>query len=203
MLFAGFQVAQGNMTLWEATAAGAAGNLLGSWLAYWAGKYGGRVAIEHYGKYILLSQKKLDIAEKWWDKYGDPAVFFSRLLPIVRTFISLPAGIARMRLSHFSAYTLAGSIPWSLMLAFIGVKVGENWESIYEKLHLLDYPVLGGIVLVIAYALWRRRHGRRQRLSQGGSSQESPPPEGLPQEDFSQKASSQGGGSASPLPEKD
>ncbi len=160
MLLGGFQVAQGKMTLLEVTAAGVAGNMAGSWLAYAAGRYGGRSALERYGKYILLSSDKLDMADKWWARYGSPAVFFSRMLPVIRTFISLPAGIGRMPFARFSAYTLAGSIPWSLMLAFVGYKVGENWQSIYDKLHLLDYPVLAAVVLAVFYAIWRRR--RRQ-----------------------------------------
>jgi membrane protein DedA with SNARE-associated domain len=168
MLYAGALVARGDMTLLEATAAGALGNLVGSWLAYWAGKYGGRPALEKYGKYILITPKKLDMADHWWERYGDPAVFFSRMLPIIRTFISLPAGISRMRFGRFTAYTLLGSIPWSLLLAYLGVKFAENYEEVIRpKLHIISYIVLAGLAVVAILLLVRWRRRRRTTLAPG------------------------------------
>ncbi|HDY69821.1 MAG TPA: DedA family protein [Actinobacteria bacterium] len=164
MLYAGALVARGNMTLLEATAAGAMGNLVGSWLAYGAGMYGGRPMLEKYGKYILITRKKLDLADRWWQRYGDAAVFFSRLLPIIRTFISLPAGISRMRFGRFTLYTLLGSIPWSLMLAWLGVKFAQNYEEVIRpKLSLITYAVAMLMVFSAIYLVWRWR--RRKKLS--------------------------------------
>ena len=164
MLYAGALVARGNMTLLEATAAGAMGNLVGSWLAYGAGMYGGRPMLEKYGKYILITRKKLDLADRWWQRYGDAAVFFSRLLPIIRTFISLPAGISRMRFGRFTLYTLLGSIPWSLMLAWLGVKFAQNYEEVIRpKLSLITYAVAMLMVFSAINLVWRWR--RRKKLS--------------------------------------
>ena len=169
MLYAGALVARGNMTLLEATAAGAMGNLMGSWLAYGAGMYGGRPMLEKYGKYILITRKKLDLADRWWLRYGDAAVFFSRLLPIIRTFISLPAGISRMRFGRFTLYTLLGSIPWSFMLAWLGVKFAENYEEVIRpKLSLITYTVAMLMVFTAIYMVWRWRR-RRKKLAAAGS----------------------------------
>ena len=116
MLFAGFAVASGKMSFFAAVAVGVAGNVVGSWISYAVGLYGGRPFVDRYGKYVLLSHHKLDVAERWFTRYGPPAIFFSRMLPIVRTFISLPAGAARMNVPKFSAYTIAGCIPWVILL---------------------------------------------------------------------------------------
>lgn len=161
MLYAGAMVARGDMTLLEATAAGALGNLAGSWIAYWAGMYGGRPMLERYGKYLLITHKKLDMADHWWNRYGDAAVFFARLLPIIRTFISLPAGISRMKFGRFTFYTLLGSIPWSLMLAYLGVKFAENYEEVIRpKLHIITYTVVVISVIVVAVLIWKWRRNR-------------------------------------------
>jgi membrane protein DedA with SNARE-associated domain len=158
MLYAGAMVAHGNMTLLEVTAAGALGNLAGSWLAYWAGAYGGRPLLEKYGRYILVTKKKLDMADRWWQRYGDVTVFFSRMLPIIRTFISLPAGISRMRFGRFTLYTLLGSIPWSLMLAWLGVKFAENYEEVIRpKLSIITYSVAALLAVAAVYLVWRWR----------------------------------------------
>ncbi len=158
MLFAGFAVSKGDMSLAGAVSVGVAGNLFGSWLAYWVGLYGGRPFIDRYGKYVLLRHHHLDIAEHWFARYGAIAVFFSRVLPIVRTFISLPAGMARMPFWKFTLYTAAGSVPWVLMLGYVGVKVGDHWEKIQARLHYLDYTVVAAILLLIVW--WAVRRGR-------------------------------------------
>jgi len=160
MPFAGFVVSEGKMSLFAIVAAGVAGNIVGSWIAYWIGLYGGRPFVDKYGKYVLLRHHHLEIAERWFDRWGAPTVFFSRMLPIVRTFISLPAGMARMPFWKFTLYTALGCIPWVFMLGYLGVKMGDNWERIRTYLHYLDYAVVAGaIVIVIWWIVKRRRRG--------------------------------------------
>jgi membrane protein DedA with SNARE-associated domain len=159
MLFAGFAVSEGDMSFVGAVAAGVAGNVVGSWLAYWVGLYGGRPFIDRWGKYVLLRHHHLELAERWFDRWGAPTVFFSRMLPIVRTFISLPAGMARMPFWKFTLYTLLGCIPWVIFLTWLGVQAGDNWEEIRAQLKWLDYVVaaaiLGGIVWLVVRRLRR------------------------------------------------
>jgi len=157
MPFAGFVVSEGKMSLFAIVAAGVAGNLVGSWIAYWIGLYGGRPFIDKYGKYVLLRHHHLDLAESWFDRWGAPTVFFSRCLPIVRTFISLPAGMARMPFWKFTLYTTLGCVPWVFMLGYVGVKLGEHWERIRTYLHYLDYAVVAAIVVAIVWWVVKRR----------------------------------------------
>jgi len=156
MLFAGFAVSKGEMTLFGIVAAGVLGNLVGSWIAYAVGYYG-RIDLLEKNKLIHISPKHLKWADDWFARYGNATVFFSRMLPIIRTFISLPAGVAKMPFWRFSAYTLLGSIPWVLMLAIVGEKVGDNWEDWRHKLGYLDYVVLAAIIAGIVYWLVKRR----------------------------------------------
>jgi membrane protein DedA with SNARE-associated domain len=158
MLFAGFSVSKGELTLVGIVAAGVLGNLVGSWIAYAVGYYG-RIDLLEKNKLIHISPKHLKWADDWFARYGNATVFFSRMLPIIRTFISLPAGVARMPFWRFSAYTLLGSIPWVLMLAIVGEKVGDNWEDWRHKLGYLDYLVLAAIVAGVVYLIVRRRRG--------------------------------------------
>ena len=158
MLFAGFSVSEGDLTLFGVVAAGVLGNLVGSWAAYAVGYYG-RLDLLEKNRFIHISPKHLRWADDWFERYGAATVFFSRMLPIVRTFISLPAGVAKMPFWRFSAYTLAGSIPWVLMLALIGQSVGDNWEQWRHKLGYLDYVVLAAIVGGAIYLLIKRRRG--------------------------------------------
>jgi membrane protein DedA with SNARE-associated domain len=158
MLFAGFSVSEGEMTLFGIVAAGVLGNLVGSWIAYAVG-YFGRIDLLEKNKLIHISPKHLKWADDWFARYGNATVFFSRMLPIIRTFISLPAGVARMPFWRFSAYTLLGSIPWVLMLAIVGEKVGDNWEDWRHKLGYLDYVVLLAIVVGVVYLIVKRRRG--------------------------------------------
>jgi membrane protein DedA with SNARE-associated domain len=160
MPFAGFAVTQGTMTLFGITVAGVLGNLVGSWIAYAIGLYGGRPFIDKYGKYVLLRHHHVELAERWFARYGPAAVFFSRMIPIVRTFISLPAGIARMPFWKFTVYTLLGCIPWVLMLGWAGTRLGENWEKIRPYLHLADYAVVAALVVVVIWAVVKWRRGR-------------------------------------------
>jgi membrane protein DedA with SNARE-associated domain len=142
--------------LWMAAFYGALGNLLGSWVAYWISYKGGRPLLEKYGKYVLVTQHEVDQAEEWFQKYGELAVLASRMLPVVRTFISVPAGIARMNFLKFSFYTFIGSYPWSLGLAYGGFKLGENWEDLRRVMRPFDFPIAGIILVVVAWFIYHR-----------------------------------------------
>src|SRR6476659_1758939 len=158
MLFAGFSVSKGELTLFGIVAAGVLGNLVGSWIAYAIGYYG-RIDLLEKNKLIHISPKHLKWADDWFARHGDATVFFSRMLPIVRTFISLPAGVAKMPFWRFTAYTLAGCVPWVLALALVGKSVGENWEEWRDHLHYLDYLVVVAVIAGIVYLVVRRRRG--------------------------------------------
>ncbi|MEP6954311.1 MAG: DedA family protein [Solirubrobacteraceae bacterium] len=160
MLFAGFNVSKGEYTLFEAVAVGSIANLVGSWVAYAVGYYGRVELLEKHGRKLHIKPSHLQWADRWFEKYGSAAVFFSRMLPIVRTFISLPAGVARMPFWRFSILTLAGCIPWIFALTFTGQQVGENWESWKASLHYVDYAVAALIVIGAAYLAVRWFRGR-------------------------------------------
>lgn len=154
MPFAGYVVWEGQMTLLGITIAGVLGNLAGSWISYFVGLKGGRPFLEKYGKYVLISHRKLDLAHAWFERYGHEAVFISRMLPIVRTFISLPAGIAEMDFKKFTIYTFLGCIPWVLFLGYVGIMLGPHWEQIRNYFHILDIFVGIGIVAVVVYIIY-------------------------------------------------
>ena len=162
MLFAGFNVHEGRYPLWAAVAVGSVANLVGSWVAYAVGYYGRIELLEKHGKVLHIKPAQLAWADRWFERYGAPAVFFSRMLPIIRTFISLPAGVARMPFWKFSVLTLAGCVPWIFMLAFVGQKAAENWTSWKDSLHYVDYTVAVLIVLGVVYLAvrWRRNRNR-------------------------------------------
>jgi membrane protein DedA with SNARE-associated domain len=158
MLFAGFKVDDGDLTLFGIVAAGVLGNVVGSWAGYAIGYYGREELLERH-KVFHVSPRPMKRVEGWFERYGAVTVFFTRMLPIVRTFISTPAGAAHMPFWRFTLYTAAGCIPWVLMLGFVGVKVGENWEDVRDKLHYLDYAVIAAIIGLVIYLLIRRRRG--------------------------------------------
>ncbi len=160
--FAGFLAYSGRFTLWGVALAGGVGSMLGSWLTYEIGRWGGRPLVEKYGKYILISRHDLDVADQFFAKHGDWSTFVGRLLPVVRTFISLPAGIARVPLKSFLAYSFIGSVIWTYVLAYIGFKLGENWESLRGYFHKFDYLIVGLIVIGIVWWIWR--HFRNARI---------------------------------------
>src|SRR5215203_2039314 len=166
MLFAGFNVSEGDLTLFGIVTAGVLGNVVGSWVA-WAAGYYGRMELLEKNRLIHINHKHLDWADRWFQKYGDATVFFTRMLPIIRTFISLPAGVARMPFWRFTVLTTLGCIPWVLMLTWIGMQVGENWESWKDSLHYVDYAVLAMIVLGLAYLVVRSRRRRGSRAAAG------------------------------------
>ena len=156
MPFSGYLVSTGEMNLWLVGLAGAVGCVLGSIVAYYAGAWGGRPFIEKYGKYILISYHDLDLADRWFQRHGDITIFVGRLLPVIRTFIAFPAGVARMNLWRFNLYTFAGSYIWSLGLAWIGMKLGEHWNTLGVYFHRFDAAI--GVILLIAVVWYVRRH---------------------------------------------
>jgi membrane protein DedA with SNARE-associated domain len=164
MLFAGFNVANGEYSLFAATAAGVLGNLVGSWIAYWIGYIGRVDVLEKHGRKLHIKKSHLEWADRWFERHGDATVFFARMLPIIRTFISLPAGVARMPFWRFTVLTLAGCIPWVLLLTLIGKAAGDNWEKWKDHLHYVDYAVLGAIVLGIVWLFVRNRRRRDPEL---------------------------------------
>jgi membrane protein DedA with SNARE-associated domain len=164
MPFSGYLVYTGRFNLWLVSFAGAFGCVVGSLVAYWVGMFGGRPLIEKYGKYVLISRHDLDLADRWFGRFGEAIVFASRLLPVIRTFIAFPAGVARMNLKKFVIYTFAGSLPWCLGLAYVGQKLGEQWNKdprLKTLFHRFDFAI--GILLVVAVALWVWRHIRHVR----------------------------------------
>jgi membrane protein DedA with SNARE-associated domain len=162
--FAGYLVSQGRMGFFGAVAAGVLGNLAGSWIAYLIGLWGGRELWFHYGRYVGVRRHHLILAEKWFDKYGEFTVFISRCLPVVRTFISFPAGTARMNFAKFTFYTFLGCVPWVFALTYLGYLLGENWEMIGDYLHYLDYAVTLGVLAGAVYLFLRWRSSGSSRF---------------------------------------
>jgi membrane protein DedA with SNARE-associated domain len=156
MPFSGYLVFLGKYSLWSVGLAGAIGCVVGSVPAYYLGMYGGRPLIEKYGKYILMSRHDLDMADRWFERHGEATVFFARLLPVIRTFIAFPAGVARMEMKRFIAYTFAGSLPWCLGLAYIGMVMGERWPVLREYFHKFD--LLIGAAIAAGIVWYVRRH---------------------------------------------
>ena len=167
MLFAGFAVADPSgshaghhLTLAGIVTAGVLGNLVGSWIAYAVGRAGRLELIERHGRWLHLKPQHIAWADRWFSRYGTPAIFFSRMLPIIRTFISLPAGVAKMPFWRFTLLTLAGCIPWVLALGLVGEAVGNEWKDIRKGFEYVDYAVVALVVIGIVYLLLRRRRAR-------------------------------------------
>ena len=161
MLFAGFNVALGHYSLLAATGAGVAGNVVGSWVAYAIGYYGRLELLERHGRKLHISPSRLALTDRWFARYGSAMVLVCRLLPVIRAFISLPAGAARMSFWRFTTLTAIGSIPWCLGLAYLGQQTRKDWTTWRDRLHYVDYVVLAAVVIGAVYLLlrWRRDRG--------------------------------------------
>ena len=155
--FAGYLVSAGRMTFTGAMIAGMVGGMAGSIFAYVVGATGGRKFVDRYGKYFLIRKEHVDLAQNWFDKYGIRAVFFSRMLPVVRTFISLPAGFARVKFAAFLFYTFAGSLPWTALILYAGLLLGDNWEYLLELGHKFSAAFIFVSVVIIAWLYFRKK----------------------------------------------
>lgn len=159
MPFAGYLVSKGELSLCGVALAGAVGCVLGSLVAYAVGAWGGRPLVERYGRYLLVSSRDLALADSWFVRYGDITIFIGRLLPVVRTFIAFPAGVARMALGKFVVYSFVGSLIWCWALAWIGARLGEHWDSLGTYFHRFDALILAVVVAAAAWWIWRHvRH---------------------------------------------
>jgi membrane protein DedA with SNARE-associated domain len=165
MLFGGalastaFAGAGNELDLVTVALVGTAGNVVGSWLAYWAGAVGGRPLIDRFGRYVLVLPHEVDRAQEWFERWGELAVFVSRLLPVIRTFISLPAGVARMPFWRFTVYTVLGCLPWTFALAWLGYVLGENWTEVEDILQPVAWAIA---VAVLAVVVWWVAHRYRK-----------------------------------------
>ncbi len=148
---------------------GAVGNVIGSVVAYEVGAWGGRPFLYRWGKYLLITPHDIERADRWFDRYGDRITFLSRLLPVVRTFISLPAGIARMKMWKFVLYCFLGAFPWSTGLAYGGYLLGQHWDKIREAIRPFDYPIVAVFLLLVAFYVWRRLRALRSTPKAGVS----------------------------------
>ena len=151
MPFSGYLVFRGELSLWGVTLAGAVGCVLGSLVAYAVGAWGGRRLVQRYGRYVLISQRDLALADRWFERHGDITILVGRLLPVVRTFIAFPAGVARMAMGKFLAYTFIGSFIWCWVLAWVGQRLGEHWDSLGSYFHRFDALIA---ILILAGAVW-------------------------------------------------
>src|SRR6266576_762879 len=168
MLFAGFNLSpqathQADYTLFTLTLVGVVANVVGSWIAYAIGYFGRIEVLEKHGRKLHIDKKHIDQADRWFARHGEATVFFSRMLPVIRTFISLPAGVARMPFWRFTLFTFLGCVPWVFLLAFVGKQAGDHWTSWKDSLHYVDYAVAALIVVGIVYLIVR---GRRRRAGE-------------------------------------
>ena len=161
MVFGGFLVSRGELDFFWVAMLGTIANVVGSWLAYWVGLRGGRPLLERFGKYIFLRPHELDRAEEWFERRGEMAVFVSRLLPVIRTFISLPAGVARMPFGKFTLYTFLGCLPWTFALTWGGYILGDNWETVLKYGEPVSWAIAIALAGLIAWWLVRRARAKK------------------------------------------
>ncbi len=166
MLFAGFAVADAaqahghHLTILSIVIAGVLGNLVGSWIAYGVGYFGRIELLEKHGRALHIKPAQLRRADAWFARFGGPSIFFSRLLPVIRTFISLPAGVARMQFGRFTALTILGCVPWVLALALLGQSLRAQWTDLKSSLAYADYVIVVLVIAAIVYAVVQRRRHR-------------------------------------------
>ena len=162
MLFGGALAAPGfaapgeELSLFWVGMVGTIGNLVGSWIAYGIGAWGGRPLVDRFGRYLLIRPHEVDHAHEWFERYGDAAVFFSRLLPVIRTFISLPAGVVRMPFWRFTLYTVLGCLPWTFALAWLGFELGDRWETVEQALQPFSWAIAALCLVAAAWYVRRR-----------------------------------------------
>lgn len=156
--FAGFLVVSGQFSLWAAVLIATLGNYVGSAILFWIGISGGRWILEKYGKYVLIHHRDIEKSEAWFGRHGTKAVFWGRMMPVVRTFISLPAGVSRMNFKKFSLYTILGALPWNFALVYLGLKTGENWDSLRPYFHTLDIIIGIAVVVFIGWHVYNKRN---------------------------------------------
>ncbi len=167
MPFSGFWASQGFLTLWGVTVAGTIGATLGSWLSYEVARYGGRPLLERYGKFIFIRHKDLDRADELFAKHGPIIVFVGRLLPVARSFVSLPAGIGEMNRAKFFVYTIAGTLPWIFAWSYAGFVVGNNWHALGRYMWIVDIVVL--VVILWGIYWWIAKHRRSKIRNEKGA----------------------------------
>lgn len=172
MLFAGFVVADPNqsasqhhLTMVGIVLAGLIGTMVGSWAAYGLGRGGRLELFERHGDKFHMGPAQIAKADRWFQRYGEPAVLFGRVIPVVRAFVSLPAGIARMPLGRFTIFSLIGAVPWVLGLALAGHALGGDWKKVRTGFEYVDYVVVALVVIGVVYGVVRRRRGRREPAS--------------------------------------
>ena len=161
----------GHLDFWAVVLVGTAGTLVGSWVAYYVGRVGGRPLAERWGRIVFIQPHDIDRAESWFARYGEPAVFVSRLLPVVRAFISLPAGVAEMPVAKFSLYTFLGSVIWTLALAAAGYALGTRWDEL--RAYLLPFTIVMAVATVGLVVWWLVSRGLRRRSGGGGGDETS------------------------------
>lgn len=165
--FAGYLVSRGRMNLYLVATVGALGCNLGSAVAYMVGRHGGRHAVERWGKYVLLTRHDLEMADRFFNRFGSITVLVARMLPVVRTYIALPAGIAGMPQLRFQIYTFIGSWPWCFLLAYVGMLLGDRWASapwLNQAFHYLDFAIAAFALVAVGRFVWTRRHRRGDRV---------------------------------------
>jgi membrane protein DedA with SNARE-associated domain len=155
--FSGFLVVSGSFHFWPVVLIATAANYIGSVVLYGIGRSGGRWILERYGKYVLIRKHDIEAGDRWFTRHGVSAVFWGRLIPVVRTFISLPAGVNRMNFKKFSFFTVLGALPWNFTLVYLGVKTGQHWDSLHKYFHLIDIGLVVLIVLGIAWFIYKRK----------------------------------------------
>jgi len=158
--FSGFLASSGVLNIWAVILVATLANLMGSIVLFWIGKSGGRWILDRYGKYVFIRKQDMDRGDKWFAKYGSKAVFWSRMLPVVRTFISLPAGVSKMNFSRFCSLTFLGSLPWNAGLAFVGYKTGENWDVLHDYFRSANVVIGALIIVLIGWYVWRHLKNR-------------------------------------------
>jgi membrane protein DedA with SNARE-associated domain len=181
LVTASFLAPDQQLEFWLVVAVGTLGNLVGSWLAYWAGYAGGRPLVDRWGRYLLIRPHEVDRAHDWFERHGELAVLGGRVLPVVRTFISLPAGVVRMRFWRFTVYTALGCLPWVLLLTWLGFLLGEQWQTVERIIRPIAWIIAIGIAAGLAWFVWRRlrlirreEQERRDRIAEAATPADQP-----------------------------